>query len=466
MSSRAYRLAFEGYTEERSRFAVVSYLGHVEYEVAPGQSLEAVEERQLSVDTTGIVECEVGLQQAVKAASHDGQLLPLRLVYLEHVALPCPSRRSSDLRPGTPGRRWSPISPPRAPQPSPTHQTLPPMRQCGATGVYSAAGCFTRTLPGLARISRTGVITTSATEWSAPQSIHTSLPFNAPSDTLAVCLAPGCPLQATRNTNLSDIWATLNSEVLRADEGVASSVGMKGRVKREVLKKTRRPTASSGTIPTCENPETRPGLNPDILGGRRALYPLCHRGPAVTCYVVVSEHEHCLRNVQCLPGDILQVLISTSRNNFLDVKMKLESCLLTRIVLSSLLSCHKLKVAAKSRSGESLLSALRVKARRQVELVFVETNDHIDDDDDNDDDGIMMFLKKLRAPSLAGTRGNVMAHLQPLHKLVCSDNTQGVSTWLKAIGSVVGDSTLMNWKSLPTFTVFEHVVEGDRKCSG
>ncbi|KAJ8891823.1 hypothetical protein PR048_004377 [Dryococelus australis] len=34
---------------------------------------------------------------------------------------------------------------------------------------------------------------------------------------------------------------------------------MKGRGKREIPEKSRRPTASSGTIPTCENPVTRPG---------------------------------------------------------------------------------------------------------------------------------------------------------------------------------------------------------------
>ncbi|KAJ8867790.1 hypothetical protein PR048_031595 [Dryococelus australis] len=38
--------------------------------------------------------------------------------------------------------------------------------------------------------------------------------------------------------------------------------GMKGRVKREIPEKARRPTASSGTIPTCENPVTRPGIEP------------------------------------------------------------------------------------------------------------------------------------------------------------------------------------------------------------
>ncbi|KAJ8866456.1 hypothetical protein PR048_032299 [Dryococelus australis] len=37
---------------------------------------------------------------------------------------------------------------------------------------------------------------------------------------------------------------------------------MKGRGKRESPEKTRRPTASSGTIPTCGNPVVRPGVEP------------------------------------------------------------------------------------------------------------------------------------------------------------------------------------------------------------
>ncbi|KAJ8888056.1 hypothetical protein PR048_007542 [Dryococelus australis] len=40
------------------------------------------------------------------------------------------------------------------------------------------------------------------------------------------------------------------------------STRMEGRGKREIPEKTRRPTASSGTIPTCENPVTRPGIEP------------------------------------------------------------------------------------------------------------------------------------------------------------------------------------------------------------
>ncbi|KAJ8881045.1 hypothetical protein PR048_017518 [Dryococelus australis] len=65
---------------------------------------------------------------------------------------------------------------------------------------------------------------------------------------------------------IQKVWAALNSKVLRADEDevrrVWSSAGMKGRRKREIPKRTRRPVASSGTIPTCENLVR--------LGGRRA----------------------------------------------------------------------------------------------------------------------------------------------------------------------------------------------------
>ncbi|KAJ8872414.1 hypothetical protein PR048_026018 [Dryococelus australis] len=55
------------------------------------------------------------------------------------------------------------------------------------------------------------------------------------------------------------IWMALDMYVLRADAGdrwVWSSAEIEGRGKREISEKTHRPTASSGTIPTCENPET------------------------------------------------------------------------------------------------------------------------------------------------------------------------------------------------------------------
>ncbi|KAJ8897429.1 hypothetical protein PR048_002775 [Dryococelus australis] len=41
-----------------------------------------------------------------------------------------------------------------------------------------------------------------------------------------------------------------------------SRAGMKGRGKREIPEKTRQPMVSSGTIPTFENPVTRPGIEP------------------------------------------------------------------------------------------------------------------------------------------------------------------------------------------------------------
>ncbi|KAJ8878096.1 hypothetical protein PR048_022563 [Dryococelus australis] len=55
------------------------------------------------------------------------------------------------------------------------------------------------------------------------------------------------PSPTTKPTSVIKVW---------------SSAGMKGRGKREIPEKTRLPTASSGKIPTCENPVTRPGIEP------------------------------------------------------------------------------------------------------------------------------------------------------------------------------------------------------------
>ncbi|KAJ8891063.1 hypothetical protein PR048_010572 [Dryococelus australis] len=48
----------------------------------------------------------------------------------------------------------------------------------------------------------------------------------------------------------------------RVIEVTWSGAGVKGLRKREIPEKTRRPRASSGTISTCENPVTRPGIEP------------------------------------------------------------------------------------------------------------------------------------------------------------------------------------------------------------
>ncbi|KAJ8893195.1 hypothetical protein PR048_005780 [Dryococelus australis] len=76
-----------------------------------------------------------------------------------------------------------------------------------------------------------------------------------------------------------EIWATLNIEVLRASEGdvscVRSSFGMQERGKQDVPEKTRRPTASSGTIPTCENPGCDPTRNRTrfaLVGGEQSYH--------------------------------------------------------------------------------------------------------------------------------------------------------------------------------------------------
>ncbi|KAJ8880459.1 hypothetical protein PR048_016929 [Dryococelus australis] len=56
--------------------------------------------------------------------------------------------------------------------------------------------------------------------------------------------------------------ARIAPSLLDLGRAVLSGTGMKGRRKREIPEKTRRPTASTGTIPTCENPVTRSGIEP------------------------------------------------------------------------------------------------------------------------------------------------------------------------------------------------------------
>ncbi|KAJ8888272.1 hypothetical protein PR048_007759 [Dryococelus australis] len=64
------------------------------------------------------------------------------------------------------------------------------------------------------------------------------------------------------------VYQTVTSELVTsgAFSFNASSAGMQGREKREIPEKTRRPMASSGTIPTCDNPGvTRSGIEPGSL---------------------------------------------------------------------------------------------------------------------------------------------------------------------------------------------------------
>ncbi|KAJ8893636.1 hypothetical protein PR048_006236 [Dryococelus australis] len=63
-----------------------------------------------------------------------------------------------------------------------------------------------------------------------------------------------------------EIWTALYIEVLRADEG--SSVVIRGQRKREIPEKTRRPTASSGTMSTYEHPAGSGGA----VAGARASH--------------------------------------------------------------------------------------------------------------------------------------------------------------------------------------------------
>ncbi|KAJ8895022.1 hypothetical protein PR048_000331 [Dryococelus australis] len=86
--------------------------------------------------------------------------------------------------------------------------------------------------------------------------------------TVAERLACAPPTRVIRDQSSAgvseEIWAALNIEVFRADEGDRSeneaAPELRGRGKQEIPEKTRRPTASSGTIPTCETrPEIEPG---------------------------------------------------------------------------------------------------------------------------------------------------------------------------------------------------------------
>ncbi|KAJ8880187.1 hypothetical protein PR048_016653 [Dryococelus australis] len=61
------------------------------------------------------------------------------------------------------------------------------------------------------------------------------------------------PGSSARVVSYRKIWAALNS--WRRNKGVGN---------REIPEKTRRPTASSSTIPTCESPVTRSGIEPSL----------------------------------------------------------------------------------------------------------------------------------------------------------------------------------------------------------
>ncbi|KAJ8889570.1 hypothetical protein PR048_009069 [Dryococelus australis] len=64
-------------------------------------------------------------------------------------------------------------------------------------------------------------------------------------------------------TASNDIYiTTAQRQGVFVDGHLANGAGMKWLGKREIPKKTRRPKASSSTIPTCENPVTRPGIEP------------------------------------------------------------------------------------------------------------------------------------------------------------------------------------------------------------
>ncbi|KAJ8896117.1 hypothetical protein PR048_001459 [Dryococelus australis] len=58
---------------------------------------------------------------------------------------------------------------------------------------------------------------------------------------------------------------------------------MKGRGKWEIPEKTCRPTASSGTIPTCEDPATRPGIEPGSPWWEASVLTIQPPWPLISC---------------------------------------------------------------------------------------------------------------------------------------------------------------------------------------
>ncbi|KAJ8879956.1 hypothetical protein PR048_020577 [Dryococelus australis] len=91
-----------------------------------------------------------------------------------------------------------------------------------------------------------------------------------------------------------EIWAALNIEVLRDDEGEVNAE-IQGPGKREIPEKTRRPAASSGTNPTCENPGANPpGIDPGSSRWEASSLTTTPLRPLTTkllyCYVLAVSH--------------------------------------------------------------------------------------------------------------------------------------------------------------------------------
>ncbi|KAJ8890846.1 hypothetical protein PR048_010355 [Dryococelus australis] len=121
----------------------------------------------------------------------------------------------------------------------------------------------------------------------------------------------------TGRIGLTDfIWTALNIEVLRADEGDMrgewNSVRMKGRGTREIPEKTRRPAASSGTILTCENPDTNRLRELQVLattGSRLLTYRKWEAAGRERGYTVANHLAHIKTNVGFIPGPAILIAV-------------------------------------------------------------------------------------------------------------------------------------------------------------
>ncbi|KAJ8887971.1 hypothetical protein PR048_007456 [Dryococelus australis] len=86
--------------------------------------------------------------------------------------------------------------------------------------------------------------------------------FKVKLHSLHLVQSPLCDVYGVDDTVQHMITECLKTYDIRQWLHGITATGIKGRGKWEIPEKTRRPTASSGTIPTCENLVTRPGIEP------------------------------------------------------------------------------------------------------------------------------------------------------------------------------------------------------------
>ncbi|KAJ8880740.1 hypothetical protein PR048_017210 [Dryococelus australis] len=103
---------------------------------------------------------------------------------------------------------------------------------------------------------------------------------------------------------------TLRHGIYACSETIRNTPGFHQRIResgREIPEKTRRPTASSGTIPTCENPVTRSGIEPGSPWWETSVliaqppWPQYNQGLSYDCRDIVAAKDG--RGIP--PGDVV-----------------------------------------------------------------------------------------------------------------------------------------------------------------